>query len=65
MRYSDADMYGYVDPWYGWDDPWYDWGGWYGKPAVKAPQRSDYMNANDYANSYIKEVYRNTHTIRN
>lgn len=64
MRYSDADMYGYVDPWYGWDDPWYDWGGWYGKPAVKAPQRSDYMNANDYANSYIKEVYRHTHTIR-
>ena len=64
MRYSDADTYGYYDPWYGWDDPWSDWGGWYGKPATRSSGRADYVNANDYANSYIREVYRDTHTMR-
>lgn len=64
MRYSDANMYGYYDPWYDWDDPWSDWGGWYGKPATKAPGRTDYVNANDYANSYIREIYRDSHTLR-
>lgn len=64
MRYSEADMYGYYDPWYDWDDPWSDWGGWYGAPKSRSADRVDYMNANDYANSKIKEIYRDTHTLR-
>jgi long-subunit fatty acid transport protein len=64
MRYSDADMYGYYDPWYDWDDPWSDWGGWYGAPQSRSNGRVDYMSANDYANSKIKEIYRDTHTLR-
>jgi len=64
MRYSDADMYGYYDPWYDWDNPWSDWGGWYGAPSSRSNGRVDYMNANDYANSKIKEIYRDTHTLR-
>ncbi len=63
MRYSDADMYGYYDPWYDWDDPWSDWGGWYGAPT-RSNDKIDYMSANDYANSKIKEIYRNAHTLR-
>lgn len=68
MKYSEADNYGYYDPWYDWDDPWGNWGGWYGAPArsradIGSP-RSDYYNANDYANAKIKEVYRNTNTFR-
>lgn len=69
MKYSEADNYGYYDPWYDWDDPWVDWGGdWYGAPARSrsgnGSPRADYMNANDFANSIIKKVYRDTHTFR-
>ena len=67
MKYSEADNYGYYDPWYDWDNPW-EWGDWYGAPsrsrADKGSPRADYMNANDFANSIIKKVYRDTHTFR-
>ena len=59
MKYSEADNYGYYDPWYDWDNPW-EWGDWYGNGSPRA----DYMNANDFANSIIKKVYRDTHTFR-
>lgn len=64
MRYSEADSYGYYDPWYDWDDPWSDWGGWYDKPARKGESRSSYMSANDYANTKIKQIYKDTNTLR-
>ena len=67
MKYSEADNYGYYDPWYDWDNPW-EWGDWYGAPSRSRPDngspRADYMNANDFANSIIKKVYRDTHTFR-
>ncbi len=67
MKYSEADNYGYYDPWYDWDNPW-EWGDWYGAPsrsrADNGSPRADYMNANDFANSIIKKVYRDTHTFR-
>lgn len=67
MKYSEADNYGYYDPWYDWDNPW-EWGDWYGAPsrsrADNGSPRADYMNANDFANSMIKKVYRDTHTFR-
>ena len=67
MKYSEADNYGYYDPWYDWDNPW-EWGDWYGAPsrsrADNGSPRGDYMNANDFANSIIKKVYRDTHTFR-
>lgn len=64
MRYSDADMYGYYDPWYDWDNPWSDWGGWYAAPSTRSDSRNNYVNANQYANDKIKEIYRDTHTLR-
>lgn len=67
MKYSEADNYGYYDPWYDWDNPW-EWGDWYGAPsrsrADNGSPRADYMNANDFANSIIKKVYSDTHTFR-
>lgn len=69
MRYSDANLYGYdyYDPWYDWDNPWNDWGwgGWWA-PAKERTQQSrpTYNSPNDYANSVIKQVYRNTNTFR-
>lgn len=69
MKYSDADVYDYFDPWYDWGNPWDDWGDWYGAPAkTKSASTRDnnvhYTNPNDYANAKIKEVYRSTNTIR-
>lgn len=68
MRYSEADSYGYFDPWYDWDNPWNDWGGWYGANGKnKLPEgapRAVYNGPNDYANAKIKEVYSNTSTVR-
>lgn len=71
MKYSDADVYGYYDPWYDWDNPWNDWGWggpWYSKTKAgsnsNSDYRSSYSNPNDYANSKIKQVYRNTNTFR-
>lgn len=70
MKYSDADIYDYYDPWYDWDNPYDDWG--WGYPWY-APKRSDdnmtnsrsnYQSPNDYANAKIKEVYRNSNTFR-
>lgn len=69
MRYSDADIYNYYDPWYDWDNPWNDWG-WGGYWAQsKSDSRSGephqiYQTPNEYANSVIKQVYKNTSTIR-
>lgn len=68
MKYSDASNYSsWSDPWNYWDDPWNDWTDWYGAPRQKsnASTRSDYYySANEYANAKIKEVYKDTHTIR-
>lgn len=50
--------------WYDWDDPWSDWGGWYGKPAGKGQTRASYQSANDYANMKIKQIYKDTNTLR-
>lgn len=73
IKYGDASNYGYYDPWWDWDNPWNDWGwdGWYGKPAKNNVSRSggydsrySYTSPNDYANAKIKEIYRDTHTLR-
>lgn len=71
MKYSDADIYDYYDPWYDWDDPWNDWGWgspWFSKTkagnSLTENIRSSYTSPNDYANAKIKEVYRNTSTFR-
>lgn len=71
MKYSEANVYDYYDPWYDWDNPWNDWGwgGWY-SPKKKAnnhassSSRDYYTNPNDYANAMIKEVYQNSNTFR-
>ena len=69
MKYSDADINDYYDPWYDWDNPWNDWGwgDWYYSKA-KAPNsvraNDSYYSPNDYANAKIKEVFQNTHTFR-
>lgn len=67
MKYSDADVYDYYDPWYDWDYPWdWDWG--WGAPqrtrSAGDGNRETYYNPNDYANAKIKEIYRDTHTFR-
>lgn len=71
MRYSDANIYDYYDPWYDWDNPWNDWGWgspWYSKAKSgkdkDSEYRSSYLNPNDYANHNIKEVYRTSNTLR-
>lgn len=70
MKYSDANVYGFYDPWYDWDYPYGDWGwGGYYSPAKKSKStgsayRESYYNPNDYANAKIREIYRNTNTIR-
>lgn len=68
MGYSEAD-YGYSDPWWDYDNGWYDpWYGWYGKPGMKgAPTASRAVgtsNSIHSANSAIKKIYQDTHTIR-
>ena len=71
MKYSDANVYDYYDPWYDWDNPWNDWGWgspWYSKTKSETRANdnyhSTYHNPNDYANSKIKQIYRNTNTFR-
>lgn len=65
MKYSDADVYGYYDPWYDWDNPWNDWD-WYSASNTRASgnSRDYYYSPNDYANAKIREVYQNTNTFR-
>lgn len=64
MRYSEADNYGWYDPWYDWNNPWSDWGGWYGSPKTRSDNRQSFNNPNAYANSVIKQAYKNTSTLR-
>lgn len=66
MRYSEAtNYYGWYDPWYDWYDPWYDWmPAPYTGAASRAAVESDYMDANEYANKKIKDIYQNTNTFR-
>lgn len=68
MKFSEADPWGYSDPWYDWDNPWNGWGDWYYAPSKSSiPEgapRANYNNPNDYANAKIKEIYQNTSTIR-
>lgn len=69
VRYGEA-QYVY-DPWWDWDNPWNGWGDWYGTPAKASSDtrnginnRYTYQSAESFANSYIKKIYKDTHTIR-
>lgn len=67
MRYSKADGYIYYDPWYDWDDPWSDWEYRNGKQrtrVIPGSPRQQYARPEDYANSKIKKVFKDTHTVR-
>lgn len=70
MRYSDANIYEYYDPWYdwGWDgyyDPWYSKSRSAGESvASRDRSRYDFDNPNDFANYNIKNIYQNTNTLR-
>lgn len=50
MRYSYSDPYSYFDPWYDYYNPWDDW-------SIRA-------NNYDFENDKIKEIYRNTNTLK-
>lgn len=63
MRYSEANNYGYYDPWYDWDDPWAYWAPVKNGNKTKSGE-GNYVNPNEYANSAIKQVYKNTNTLR-
>lgn len=58
MRFGDAKDYGYYDPWYDWDYPYWS----QAKSGARdwTPAQSD----NDIANSAIKNIYKDTNTIR-
>lgn len=60
MRYSEytpSDYY--YDPWYDWDHTWDDW---YGAPAARGVSYSD--NPVAFTNQKIREIYRDSNTIR-
>ena len=64
MRYGNAKNYGYYDPWY--DDPWdyYPWDYAYSPSRARSDWENRPMSANEFANTSIKSIYKDTHTIR-
>lgn len=62
MRYSEPN-YGYYDPWYDYDYPWYDPWGYY-KPGKNGSPAKFNESLSTQANNTIKEIYRNSNTIR-